>query len=177
MADDRWIEVPNWDLFQHPDAARSGVLPWIKVYTRLMSHPDFLDLTFAERGLLLSIWLEYATSRAALREHAGSMTRQLGQKVDQRALNRLNHAGFVQFSASKPASRVASTEKRREELTPKSPYTQASNKPSQSQPRCSFCGLTFKSQNKLAEHLYHQHDGPEPDHWLEAEHLAAKTPE
>lgn len=34
---------------------------------------------------------------------------------------------------------------------------------------CQVCGLRFKGSNTLAEHLYVQHDGPEPDHWLQAE--------
>lgn len=34
------------------------------------------------------------------------------------------------------------------------------------------CGLSFKSAEKLAEHRYTSHDGPEPAHWLAGEQLA-----
>lgn len=35
------------------------------------------------------------------------------------------------------------------------------------------CGVTLRSERKLAEHLYQLHDGPEPEHWRQAETLAA----
>lgn len=38
--------------------------------------------------------------------------------------------------------------------------------------RCSHCALPFRGPRGLAEHLYVQHDGPEPAHWVEAERLA-----
>lgn len=39
---------------------------------------------------------------------------------------------------------------------------------------CPDCELRFKGERSLAEHSYHQHDGPEPQHWIEAEKLAAE---
>ena len=42
--------------------------------------------------------------------------------------------------------------------------------------RCPDCQLTFRGPNTLAEHRYHQHDGPEPPHWLAAEALASPAP-
>ena len=36
-------------------------------------------------------------------------------------------------------------------------------------PRCPDCELPFRGPRTLAEHRYHQHDGPTPEHWLEAE--------
>lgn len=40
-------------------------------------------------------------------------------------------------------------------------------------PRCPNCGLTLKGPRTLAEHTYHVHDGPEPEHWREDEQPAA----
>lgn len=36
-------------------------------------------------------------------------------------------------------------------------------------PRCPepHCGLPFLGPRSLAEHIYHVHDGPEPEHWHE----------
>lgn len=34
---------------------------------------------------------------------------------------------------------------------------------------CADCGLTFASSGRLAEHSYLSHDGPEPEHWKDAE--------
>jgi hypothetical protein len=37
---------------------------------------------------------------------------------------------------------------------------------------CRFCRLEFRSVAKRDEHVYHQHGGPVPEHWLEAERRA-----
>ena len=44
--------------------------------------------------------------------------------------------------------------------------------PDQSQHTCPTCHLHFQRLDKLAEHLYITHDGPDPPHWLKAEALA-----
>jgi hypothetical protein len=91
-----WIVVPNWDRFQHYGLRR---LPaWIKIYTSLNSHDAWNELTFAERGLLVTIWLEYARSKRRLT--VGNLPRNVTQKVHKRSLDALNHAGFIHFAAS-----------------------------------------------------------------------------
>jgi len=133
---EEWIVVRNWERFQHPDAARSQVPPWIKVYTELLSDPAFLGLSLRRRGILVCIWIEYARSRRRLPANTRHLYQQLASntatdpsasptdRITARDLEALNHAGFIEFSASKPASnsasKVASLEKRREE-TPISP--------------------------------------------------------
>jgi hypothetical protein len=37
---------------------------------------------------------------------------------------------------------------------------------------CPSCGLSLASPAQLAEHVYLQHGGPDPDHWLQAERQA-----
>ena len=44
--------------------------------------------------------------------------------------------------------------------------------PDASEHMCPTCQLHFQRLDKLAEHLYITHDGPEPPHWLRAEALA-----
>lgn len=46
-------------------------------------------------------------------------------------------------------------------------------------PRCPepHCGLQFRGPRSLAEHAYHVHDGPEPEHWRETEQVAAAGPD
>src|SRR4029077_2103163 len=91
-----WIVIPNWDRFQHYGLRR---LPaWIKIYTSLNSHDAWNELTFAERGLLVTIWLEYARSKRRLR--VDTLPRSVTHKVYTRSLESLNHAGFIHFSAS-----------------------------------------------------------------------------
>lgn len=38
-----------------------------------------------------------------------------------------------------------------------------------------LCAVVFKSERKLAEHLYQLHGGPEPEHWRQAETLAGES--
>lgn len=48
--------------------------------------------------------------------------------------------------------------------------------PDPSKHLCETCGLRFKGERTLAEHRYVQHDGPEPQHWLEVEAKAELEP-
>lgn len=100
---DGWIVIPNWRRFQH---YKNRNPKWIKVYTELMSDPAFLGLTFAQRGLLISLWLEYARSRHAIKMHTSTIARQLGERVFTAQLEALNDAGFIEVSASKPLAKV-----------------------------------------------------------------------
>ncbi len=96
---DRWIVIPHWDDFQH---YKKRDAPWIKTYTRLMFKPEYLGLTFHQRGVLHSLWITYATTNRQIRDNTLTLTRQLGHRVLRRDLEALNHAGFIEFSASKP---------------------------------------------------------------------------
>lgn len=120
---EQWIVIPRWDEFQHPDTTRTGNIPWLKTFTRLLSDSSYLDLTAGERALLHGIWLEYARSRSHLRANTLSLSRRLSLNVTAKQLEALNHAGFIEFSASRtasthassPASRTASPDETREE--------------------------------------------------------------
>lgn len=103
----RWIVIPQWEGFQHRDAARVVVPTWIKLYTELISKDEFLGLSFHLRGVLISLWIEYATSKRQLRDNTVTVSRRLGHRVTRRDLDSLNRAGFIEFSASKPASTSA----------------------------------------------------------------------
>lgn len=116
----RWIIVPHWDEFQHPDALRSSSPPWIKTWTRLLSDDDYRRLTSAQRGVLHGVWVEYARSHRRLTDDTAALTRRLGCRVTDAQLNALSDAGFIELSASRPASNYASKpaspeERRREE--------------------------------------------------------------
>ena len=49
-----YIYVTNWDKFQHYRDRRPS---WIKNYTELLRDAEYLELSFADRGLLHGIWL------------------------------------------------------------------------------------------------------------------------
>jgi len=125
--EDRWIIVRNWDKFQHYSNRNPA---WIKVYTSLNSEDEWLDLSVSDRGVLVSIWLEYARSKGQLR------TLTLGKKLGlsphyahlYRHLERLNHAGFIQLVASKPLALARSREEEVEKKK-KEPIAFARKKP------------------------------------------------
>ena len=106
---ERWIVIPNWSKFQHRDAWRSRIPPWICDYTEQTGREEYLHLTLAQRGLLHGIRLEYARSRSQLSASTASLARRLGvRQILHRDLEALNDAELVQFSASKPARDNAS---------------------------------------------------------------------
>jgi len=112
MSPGDWIIVPNWERFQH---YKDRDPSWIKVYTSLLHNDDWLALTDAQKGLLLTIWLEFASAHRSLRV---SRLPTLSRPVNvARTLKSLSDAGFIELSASKPLAltRSREKEKRREE--------------------------------------------------------------
>jgi len=141
-----WIVVPNWREFQHYTDRDPT---WIKSYTRLLNDDDYLGLTMRQRGILHGLWLLYAACDGLVR---GSSPARLGlmlgdDSVRTRDIAALNHAGFIQLSASRPLAlryQLASPEKEREKkdpLTPTSGGNLASNNTMQIDPvECHACG-------------------------------------
>lgn len=103
----RWIEVPDWDKYQHRDALRTPqrIIPWIKSYTALLSKDEYLDLSFHQRGILHGLLIEYAKAQRQLGDSTIRLSKRLGQRVTRRDLEALNDAGFIAFSASRPPAR------------------------------------------------------------------------
>ena len=96
-----WISVRNWRKFQHYDPAKRAP-KWIKVYAELMSDDAFLGLTGHRRGVLVSLWLEYALSRTCLRLDVKMLNRRLGLDTKMSDWEALADAGFIDIVASKP---------------------------------------------------------------------------
>lgn len=103
--------MPNWERFQH---YKDRIPLWIKVYTELNSDPDWVALTFSERGLLVTIWLEYARSRGSLRSK--NLPQTGPQRNLRRGLERLNDAGFIELVASTHRPHIEKSKKRKGEL-------------------------------------------------------------
>lgn len=120
-----WIIVRKWNEFQHYTDREP---PWIKNYTRLLSDPNYLSLTPHQCAVLHRLWLEYARSSCQLRANTASLSRQLGLRVSSRQLEALNHAGFIEFSASgplAPRARSRETETEKEQVQDQKPASQA----------------------------------------------------
>jgi hypothetical protein len=108
---ERWIIIPRWDEFQHRDMARSTIPPWIKNLTRLLGDDDYLALSQSQRGILHGLWLLYAQHRRNLSEAQARHKLSTSAAEARRwrdNLEALNHAGFVEVSASRPARHLAS---------------------------------------------------------------------
>ena len=99
MSDELWIEVVNWDKFQHYHDRNPN---WVKNYTELLHDPNYLELSAGERAILHGLWLEYALSHARVRLSTSTLRARLQLKVSKRQLESLNHAGFIRFVASTP---------------------------------------------------------------------------
>src|SRR5262245_42803515 len=92
-----WIVVPNWKEFQH---YKDRVPVWIKLHLELNSKPEWRHLTYAERGLLTTIWVEFARSKGTL--EVTSLSGLGSLKGMTNPLKRLSDAGFIEIVASKP---------------------------------------------------------------------------
>ena len=101
--DDRWITVPNWERFQH---YKDRNPTWIKLYTELNSRVEWLSLTWQQRGVLVTIWAEFARAHGTIR--VSDVSRLCHQPLRTRHLEALADAGFIEIAASRPASTAAS---------------------------------------------------------------------
>jgi hypothetical protein len=161
---DRWIVIPRWPEFQH---YRNRDPSWIKNQVSMLHSDEYRRCTLAVRGLYHGCMLEYAASHGQLRGDAASLTRLLGQRVTDAQLERLNHAGLIEFSASKPPAMVASPEKRRvkeksvndDSVLANSPLFVAPTDNGSGEFVCpvGHCRITKPTQKLLAEHLENVH--------------------
>lgn len=103
MPDDLYIVIRHWDRFQHY-ADRRPI--WIKNYVALLANPSYSRLTWTQRGVLHGLWLMYAETQCELPVDTAWLSRQLTGRVTRATLEALNHAGFIEFSASKPLARA-----------------------------------------------------------------------
>jgi hypothetical protein len=118
------IHIRNFKKYQHRDCIRSGTaMEWIKDFTGQLSDDDWLSLTYAQRGLLQSLRLEYGRSVKkgdedtpsvfrGLTEDPAKLGRRLGQRVLKRDLAVLISLGFIQIQPA-TSQQPASLEERR----------------------------------------------------------------
>jgi len=103
------IVIPRWEDFQH---YKNRDPPWIKDYRSQIDNANYLDLTLAQRGLLHDLRLLYLVMHGELPASRTFIATRLRCKTDKRSFEALNHAGFIEISAS---TVLAQTEKRRED--------------------------------------------------------------
>jgi hypothetical protein len=110
---DGWIVVRNWDRFQHYTDRRPV---WIKLYTDINSNDEWLGLSSAARGMLTTIWVEFARSGGHLRVQ--KCMELCGKSARSSHLDSLIHAGFIQVVASKPLAQRREEEEKKELKAP-----------------------------------------------------------
>jgi hypothetical protein len=149
MSADPWIVIHNWPEFQH---YKDRDPSWIKDYVSQHSHGDYRRLSFHLRGILKDLRLAYASSNGQLLADTRQLSRQLGERVTTRDLESLNHAGLIEFSASKPLALARSREKilRGEKKTAVAHAPKAKAKTGSDEPR-SNAGAYTKHQPEPAE--------------------------
>jgi len=187
---DRWIVIPRWWEFQH---YKNRDPKWIKAYTRLLNDAEYLALSWRLRGLLHGLWLLYAASDGQLPASPAVIATRLGvpteweertaraRRVDgestasfgrddgeeplrKRALERLEQAGFITFSASKPLAlryQAASpeVEVEKKELPRARAQGNGNTAPAKTTGPtvCPICGADRKLTRKLDDHLKNVH--------------------
>jgi hypothetical protein len=119
-SDDPYIIVPKWERFQHYKD-RDPV--WIKVYTKLLHDPAFMQLSLAARGLLVVIWLHYASTSVGLRSSSVRALVGHNRGIGLQLIS-LRDAGFIELSASRLLA--TKKEKEKEKETPLPPSGAAS---------------------------------------------------
>jgi len=117
-----WILVSGWERFQH---YRDRDPAWIKLYIGLRSNAEWCELNLHQRGVLVTIWLEYAASNGRLSVEL--IRRRLGLSFRMRTLETLNDAGFIEFSDSKPLALRARAKEKEKDLPKKVSKPKTSN--------------------------------------------------
>lgn len=120
---ERYIEIRNWDKFQHKDVWRKsgGRPPWIKAYTALLHDDDWLGLSDAQRGILLGLWLMYASAGRSVYETSARHLLSTNKASSRHFLGNLEalcDAGFIEFVSQPIRAPVAPrVEERRVEVS------------------------------------------------------------
>jgi hypothetical protein len=151
---DGYVVVPHWERFQHYGDREPN---WIKVYTELNHRDDWRELTYAARGLLVSLWVEYASARGVIR--ARDVHARCGQRVTQRTWDLLLEAGWIEVSASKPLAltraRALAREKREERDTPLPPSeNRGGNRKISGKELARYTGCRLVRGSHGASHVY-----------------------
>jgi hypothetical protein len=92
-----WIVARNFDRFQHYHD-RSPI--WIKCYTDLLHDDDWTGLTAFQRGVLMTIWLEYASSDGLLSLRA--LRAAEDERIPTATLDTLAEAGWIRLVDERP---------------------------------------------------------------------------
>lgn len=99
MLPDEFIWITRWDEFQtfQKKRGKPWAPPWVKLYTRILDEPAYLDLSPETRSLLVGLWALFGRSRGTVAKDTRRLSQQLHQRVTKAQLDSLNHAGWLTF--------------------------------------------------------------------------------
>lgn len=99
MPEDTYIWITNWDERQtfQKKRGKPWAPPWVKLFTRILDDPEYLELSPETRSLLVGLWALFARSHGTVTKDTRRLSKQLHQRVTEQQLQALNHAGFLVF--------------------------------------------------------------------------------
>lgn len=95
----RYLKIRNWDKWQTYRKDR-GRPPWIKVHRRLMQDPNWVELTDAQRGQLVVMWM-LAADRDGVIPASPATLRKLGGMDSDPDISVFVRSGFIEPIESK----------------------------------------------------------------------------
>lgn len=155
-----YLSIRNWEKYQHEHTGRR-VLPWVKFYVRTLNDEDWRELTPTTRLLFLLLLLVAQEDLNVIRNDPERIASRVGlsKKEVVSGTRELLKGGWIKETQSRRRSRQESRPESRprsrsREETPKPPL-QLSRPPGF---KCPRCGVIFKAQQRLVEHLDIVHD-------------------
>jgi len=110
-----YLKIRNWDKWQTYRKDR-GQPPWIKIHRRIRLNPEWVELSDAERGQLVAMWLLAADKDGAIPASA-KLIKKLCFLTDPPNLNKFTDLGFIEDGWRQDGVKMAS--ERRPNVTPK----------------------------------------------------------
>jgi len=104
---EEYLKVKNWEKWQSYRKDR-GQPPWIKVWRRLLRNLKWINLSDAEKGHLVSIWMLAADHEGTIPNDAGSIKVLCHLKAKPN-LNKFIQLGFLTSSGCQDDVNVASS--------------------------------------------------------------------
>ena len=89
----KYLKVVDWDKWQSYRKDR-GTPPWIKIHRNLMTNPEWIQLSDAEKGQLVSIWITAADKKGRFSSDAKVLQKMCGLD-DPPNISKLKALGFI----------------------------------------------------------------------------------
>lgn len=97
------LHIRNWNRWQSYRKGR-GQPPWIKLHRRVMRNPDWVELSDAQRGQLVAMWL-LAADRAGEIPEDPAVIRKLCYLDNEPDLNAFIEKGWIERGADSKSKR------------------------------------------------------------------------